>query len=179
MHLICLGIVKKTVKVGLLWLGSGPLHVRLSSTTVQQISQALVELKETVPHEFVRKPRPLKYWKFWKGTELRQFLLFTWPIILDKFLPKDVMLIFLALHIAIKILTSVCYVNDPAYLSFAAGLLDYFVETFELIYGKNHVSHNVHNLLHLTNDVKNYGILDNFSTFRFEIFMFQLKNKIR
>lgn len=37
------------------------------------------------------------------------------------------------------------------------------------------VSHNFHSLLHLRDDAKKFGVLDNFSCFKFENFMMQIK----
>lgn len=77
MHLICLGIVKKII---LLWV-SGPLAVRISAQTKDNISQALIDLRSTVPKEFSRRPRSLNELAYWKATEFRQFLLYTGPIV--------------------------------------------------------------------------------------------------
>lgn len=40
------------------------------------------------------------------------------------------------------------------------------------------MSHNVHNLLHLSNDAVNFGSLDNFSCFKFENHMQKIKKKL-
>lgn len=51
--------------------------------------------------------------------------------------------------------------------------------SFEILYGKQYMSHNIHNLLHLCSDVKTYGSLDNFSAFRFENYMTSIKKRLR
>lgn len=53
----------------------------------------------------------------------------------------------------------------------------YFV--FENIYGAEYVSYNVHGLLHICGDVTKFGTLDNFSAFRFENYMDQIKTFLR
>lgn len=55
-------------------------------------------------------------------------------------------------------------------INYAEKLLQHFAESFEKFYGKEYVSHNVHNLLHLSNEVRKFGPLDSFSSFRFETF---------
>lgn len=45
------------------------------------------------------------------------------------------------------------------------------------IYGPDFISHNIHNFLHLSDCVKLYGSLDNFSAFPFENYMQQLKKR--
>lgn len=53
------------------------------------------------------------------------------------------------------------------------------MKTFQFLYGRDHVSHNVHGLLHICDDYKYFGPLDNCSAFIFENFMKELKSKIR
>jgi hypothetical protein len=40
---------------------------------------------------------------------------------------------------------------------YARELLFYFVKTSELIYGETFVSYNVHSLIHIADDVENFG----------------------
>ncbi|KAE9529171.1 hypothetical protein AGLY_011967 [Aphis glycines] len=54
---------------------------------------------------------------------------------------------------------------------FAKDLLEYFVESFQLIYGKHYVSYNIHAILHLVDDYEQFGTLVNCSAFCFENFM--------
>lgn len=58
-------------------------------------------------------------------------------------------------------------------------MLQQFVNDFSKLYGKECISQNVHNLLHICRDVKKYGVLDNFSAFRFENYMSTIKGMIR
>ena len=129
-----------------------------------------------MPGEFMRKPRSLDTLKRWKATELRQFLLYTGPVVLLNNIDDDRYLNFLALHTAFVILSHKKYF---IHLDYEAKLLEYFVETFELLHESKHVSHNVHNLLHLVDDVKNHGPLDDFSCFPFENFLQSIKKCIR
>ncbi|KAJ8687860.1 hypothetical protein QAD02_023655 [Eretmocerus hayati] len=64
-------------------------------------------------------------------------------------------------------------------LLYVEKLLQKFVADFALLFGDYFVTFNVHNLLHLVDDVRRYGLLESFSAFRFENFMFLLKNRIR
>lgn len=159
-HLLCLGVVKKLIN---LWLCDA-LKVRLPFRKVQVISNALENIiRPHVPVEFQRKPRSLFHFRQWKATEWRQLLLYTGPTILKPVLSTEVFNNFLTLHVAITILCSnSCCLNEK-YLEYAQNLLQHFVTTFKIIYGSHHVSHNVHGLLHLTYDVRNYGSLDMFS----------------
>lgn len=57
--------------------------------------------------------------------------------------------------------------------------MHYFVKTFIILYGNDQVSHNVHNLLHICDDVARFGTLDQFSAFRFENYLQSLKKLLR
>lgn len=175
-HLLCLGVVKKLINI---WLCDA-LKVRLPFRKVQIISNALENIiRPHVPVEFQRKPRSLFHFRQWKATEWRQLLLYSGPTILKPVLSAEVFNNFLTLHVAITILCSNSYCLNENYLEYAQNLLQHFVTTFKIIYGSHHVSHNVHGLLHLTDDVKNYGTLDMFSTFKFENYMQQIKKLLR
>lgn len=62
---------------------------------------------------------------------------------------------------------------------YSKNLLLHFVRIFKDIYGPQNVSHNVHALIHLTDDVSCLGTQDCFPTFRFENYMQNIKNMIR
>lgn len=64
-------------------------------------------------------------------------------------------------------------------IDFTNNLLIYFVQKFGELYGDEFISHNIHSLLHLCDDFKNYGPLDNCSCFPFENFMQVLKKMVR
>lgn len=176
MHLVCLGVAKKLIT---LWLSGQPLSVRLPSKDVNRVSSSLESLVVTVPHEFARTPRSLSEVLHWKATEFRMFLLYTSPIVLKSVLSKDVYLNFLTLHVVIRILSCSFYVKQKEYIQYANDLITHFVRSFQIIYGKSKISHNVHNLLHVVKDVEKFGVLDNFSAFRFENYMSTIKNTLR
>lgn len=173
MHLVCLGVVRKLI---LLWLHKGPIHTRLPGLTVKKLSASLLAVKSFIPSDFVRKTRDIQEIGRWKATELRLFLLYVGPVVLKNIVPKDVHTNFMALHTSMVILLSP---NLKSYVNYAKDLLEYFVKTFQFIYGQEYVSHNVHGLLHICEDYKYFGPLDNCSAFIFENYMKELKSKIR
>lgn len=174
MHLICLGIMRKLLY---LWVGSG--HRKgiwqLSLNQIKQISNNLLQIQSSVPSEFQRKPRPLIFIKQWKATEYRQFLFYTGLVVLRNILRDDLYQHFLELYVAVRILS--CKDSDE-YLHYSQLLLEHFVDSFSILYKKYFISHNIHGLIHITDDVKYLGSIDNFSAFRFENFMFHIKKLI-
>lgn len=84
------------------------------------------------------------------------------------------------LHIAITILNSPSLILCENNLSLANKLLFKFVETFPDIYGSENVTYNVHNLIHLTDEVRFFkNTLDSFSSFIFESYICSLKRLLR
>lgn len=172
MHLLYLGVVKKIIT---LWCSGKP-PSRLSFNQIQKISASLISLRSDVPCEFNRKPRSLAEYKRWKATEFRTFVLYTGIIVLQSTLNKDLYLHFVTLHVCLTILSNSKF---HSYIDYADSLFKYFVKTFGILYGKDNISHNVHNLLHLCNDVKYFGPLEQFSAFPFENYMQTILKHIR
>ncbi|KAH9375002.1 hypothetical protein HPB48_015668 [Haemaphysalis longicornis] len=70
---------------------------------------------------------------------------------------------FMLLHVGIRVLEmprSCCELKN-----YAHRLLVSFVETFINLYGSQHVTYNVHGLVHLAQDVRQFGPLDDCSAF--------------
>ncbi|OXA48678.1 hypothetical protein Fcan01_16170 [Folsomia candida] len=174
MHLVCLGIVRKILH--LLTKGK-KCPARLRPNQIEEISEKLVKLKKYIPHEFARKPRKLKDLDHWKATEFRQFILYTGPVVLKQTISKPLYQHFLSLHVAITILADKTL--HVTHNNYANELLHYFVKYFDMLYGRENMSFNVHGLLHLANDCINHGQLDKFSAFKFENKLQDIKKLVR
>lgn len=77
---------------------------------------------------------------------------------------------------AIRILSSI---QHRHLINITDDLLRLYVENFTNIYGKSSCSYNIHNLLHLANDSKMYGTVDEFSCFDFESKLGWMKSIIK
>jgi len=174
MHLTCLGVMRKLLH---LWINNGPLNVRLQSSVSKQLSSSLLNLRTYIPCEFSRKPRGVNELSRFKATELRQLLIYTGQIIFKKYLNADCYKHFMALNISMTILLSDNM--DNYYVEYARNLLNYFVQNFEMIYSRHLMSYNVHGLLHISDDYKHFGALDNISAFPFENYLKSLKKMVR
>lgn len=177
MHLICLGVGKKLIS---LWLGNlkkSPLSVRLPSKNVQIISSNLISLRPYICNDFSRYPRGLNELPRWKATEHRLFLLYLGPVVMHGVLNDDCYQHFICLHVSLRILLTPNI--NLELVNFSEKLLVYFVDKFEKLYGKHFISHNVHGLLHIVDDYKKFGVLDNSSCFPFENYMKCLKKMVR
>lgn len=173
MHMTNLGIMRKMI---LFWVFKGPSSVRLSGRMINEITLRLLNIKSLIPIEFARKPQEIQGILQWKATELRLFLVYLGPFVLKNILATDCFINFMSLNVAMIILLSP---NKEDYTEYAQSLLEYFVKTFDDIYGNYNVSHNVHGLLHLTTDYYNFGPLDRSSCYPFENYMKVLKSSLR
>lgn len=175
MHLVCLGVMRRLLD---LWISTtGPLHCRISSSQASMVTDRLLALRNYIPSEFARRPRALVERCRWKATELRQFLLYTGPVVLRGVLQPQIYDNFMLLSVGVYILASPKYcleLND-----FAKTLLVSFVEHFGQLYGKEFLVYNIHGLVHLSEDVKVHGNLDRISAFPFENFLGKLKKLVR
>ncbi|XP_070159008.1 uncharacterized protein [Polyergus mexicanus] len=173
MHLVCLGVMRKLLYI---WL-FGELKIRLRHRKVEAISWQLENvLKLYMPCEFARKPRSLTLVKLWKATEFRNLLLYIGPIAFKSFLQKNLYDHFLVLHVAIRIL---CSSKLQDFIDYAHDLLQHFVSSFKLLYSVHNISHNIHGLIHIVQDVKKFGTLDYFSSFKYENYLQTLKKLLK
>jgi hypothetical protein len=115
-------------------------------------------LRDYIPCEFSRNPRGLNDLNRFKATEFRQILIYTGQVVFKNILNNDCYKHFMALSIAMNILLNS---NMANYVIYAQNLLNYFVQTFETLYGRHFMSFNIHRLVHICDDYKRFGPLDN------------------
>ncbi|KAJ8029023.1 hypothetical protein HOLleu_28306 [Holothuria leucospilota] len=134
MHLVCLGVMRRLLKI---WT-KGLLRTRLGPRVVKEISNRLEALRPSVPLEFARKPRPLREVDRWKATEFRQFLLYSGPLVLLGKLPdeeyKNFLLFSVSLHILLHPILS------TSYCDYAQELLVLFVNYYGQLYGRDMIT---------------------------------------
>uniref|UniRef100_A0A8D9B7C0 Transposase domain-containing protein n=1 Tax=Cacopsylla melanoneura TaxID=428564 RepID=A0A8D9B7C0_9HEMI len=178
MHLVCLGVMKRLLRV---WIENGPKTCKLNARIIELISERIHTINlDYFPSDFSRRPQSLKIFKFWKATQLRSFLLYLGPIVLIDLLPNfELYEHFLVLHCAIYILASDQLSNLEHWRKYAHSLLHWFVSQLSRLYSSKIQVYNFHNLLHLVDDVNNFGSLDNFAAFPFENFLGKMKKMVR
>ena len=173
MHLVCLGVAKKLLSD----LVRGPKNIRLNGDVQQRINDKLLTYNGCYPWEISRHMRPLNEFTKFKATEFRLFLLYIGPIVLKNNVSEEYYEHFLNLSLAIRILcdSEKCLEMNEV----ANSLLRTFVEQYKNYNGVERLTYNIHNLIHLANEVKQFGSLNNFSCFPFENYLRMLKLKIK
>lgn len=112
----------------------------------------------------------------WKGLEYRTFLLYISIVVLKSALPLDIYEYFLTFFCAVTICSSKQHFK---FLDLAEALLGHYVEYYRDHYGEDYMSSNIHNLLHLVDEVRKFGELSTFSTYPFESKLYEIKNLLR
>lgn len=168
MHQVCLGVQRRCL---LAWIRAKK-EIRISAHQVKEISQRLLNLQRFVSKLSARKPRSLDEVDSWKASEYRQFLLYTWKIVLKGILPQELYNHFLVLSVAICILVSPKLTQQHS--QYARELLKYFVNKNCDLYGRAFLVYNMHSLLHLAKNADTFGSLDPCSAFLFEKYLQKL-----
>lgn len=173
LHLIDLGIVKRLLTG---WRDGYFKNKMLKwpSKTTEELSSKMQSLK--LPKELHRNIRGLDCLSFWKALEYRNFILYYGIVVLKGVLRVDVYEHFLILFCAVTICSTDQY---KRFYDAATKLLKHFVDQYCIIYGEQYLTSNVHNLIHLTEDVNNLGNLTKFSAYPFESKLYEIKNMLR
>ncbi len=137
---------------------------KISPYNVRRVNEEMSLLSTFTPREFARRSRP--YSSNFKSTEWSQSLKYTCPVVFRNRLSQERYEHMLTLHVAVKILSSerFCYTFN----AYAKDLLQVFVENGARLYGKSFITYNIHNLVHVADDVMMFGPLNSFSAYVFE-----------
>jgi hypothetical protein len=174
MHLVCLNVVRNMASD---WnRAKSPAYI---PGCFSAICSHMAACAEYVPSEFQRKCRSISDAKRWKATEARQFLLYTGIVVLNHLgLSSALYEHFLQLSVAIRCLCSPTLVSTAGFVPLARQLLDMFEASYGKLSGREQVTYKIHSLVHLVDDVERYGVLDNFSCFKFESYLGAVKELV-
>lgn len=148
------------------WMGHIKSIPRLwSINQIEEVSKEILQFNETLPHEIHRKIRSLKHVHFWKASEFRTMILYVGVVGLKDNVPKQEYELFLKVFCAVVICSSKMYAS---YLPLARTLFAEYIEGHITIYGLNSITSNIHNLIHVVDDVERFGDLNSISAYEFE-----------
>lgn len=152
MHLLHLGVMKTLLEACILRTSVA----RLKIMTVLQLRKKFLSLTPSVSFEFQRKKFDTNDLARWKATQFRFVLLYCGPVILETTLPVYVYKHFLLLFVACRILH--CKDLMIKFNSYAKQLLRKFFFLLPSLYSKKSQTLNMHNLIHLPDDVLNLNL---------------------
>jgi hypothetical protein len=162
MHCVDLGVMRQLAS---LWFDS-PNHDKpwFIGNRIEDIDRELLQMQP--PSNVTRSPRSLRTRAFWKASEWRSFLLFYSPVVLKDVLPPLFYQHLILLSIVLFKLQQESI--SQLELFYVSGYVEHFVSSFELLYGVEQMSYNIHILLHLVESVRNWGPLWCYSAYGFE-----------
>lgn len=154
MHLVHEGTVRKLIMTLM-----EESDFKISPYSVRRVNKEMTALSKFTPRDFARRAR--EFSSQMKATEWAQAIGYTAPDVFRNRLSPERYAYLLSLHVAIKILTSrrLCFIHN----GYAKDLLKVFVQNASLLYGDAFVTFNIHNLIHLADDVMRFGPIYSFS----------------
>lgn len=171
LHILHLGLMKRLLNIYCNG-HNGYDCSKWSTFTVQQISDVLNQIK--LPMEIHRCVRGLNYLPHWKGTECAVFLNYIGIALLKHNLVEKHYQNFVNLFCAVTICSSNYF---HRFLDVAENIFKEFIKTYYILF--NSITSNVHNLVHVVDDVKRFGALPTISAYVFENQLYQIKKLLR
>lgn len=172
LHLLELGVMKRLI-IG--WRSGNMACPKWSQDEVDAISEHLQAT--STPSEIHRCARSLSIFRVWKGQEFRNFLNYYGIVVLRDHLGHRHYSNFVKLFCAVRLASSEKYL--PSNYDLIEALFKDFVVEFKSLYGPEFMTSNVHNILHIIEDVKRFGILPSISAYVFESCLGKYKSLIR
>lgn len=169
LHLLHLGVMKKLL---LIYRDGHSNHVKWPAETIKCISDFLTRVK--LPMEIHRSVRGIDHITHWKGSEFGSFLNYIGIVVLRPFLNEEHYTNFVRLFCATVICSTDYY---QRFLPVAKVLFNDFVTKYYELFGS--VTSNIHNLLHVVEEVESKGSLPSISTYPFENHLYQVKKLVR
>lgn len=159
-----------------MWVKGRNLATRLPSKTVNLISHELLELRSHTCCELDRKLRALMELDRWKVTELLSFMLYWGPIVLKDCLAEELYENFMFMFFSVGmylLLSSAIY--EERVVKFMVSFAEHFGE----LYGRDEIVFSIHQVIHLADEYRQHGPLNNILGFPFEIYLGQIKSLLR
>lgn len=163
MHHLCLGVIKYLLQEFL----HGDRHHRIDLCNITRLQNLLNSISPDIPMKFQRKKFDLLEISNWKATQFRFFLLYCSGLFLFYVLPYNVYQHFMLLYVSCRLLSHEKLALK--YAEYAKNLLREFVKLIPTYYSENLLTINIHNLIHIVDDVMYMKEpLFKFSAFPFE-----------
>ncbi len=153
---------------------------RFCEADLELLSKTNKSFVKFTPIEFNRKPGSLKYISLWKATDFRFVMLYSGMVLFQhRNIHPDVFDHFILICFAYRLVSTRGIEKNDQHLLVAQKLFEHFVAEYRHYYGVESVTYNVHNLLHIVESVKLYGSVDNYSNYKFENYLQEIKGNIR
>jgi len=140
---------------------------KLCAADIETIDTRLKKLDNICPGNFACRSRALSEFRQYKATEFRHFLLYAGSVVLYGILDDNYYLYFMLLHVAMHFFIISTHLDKNFKLA-EFNCLKLSVDKAVDLYDSLFMSYNTHYLLHIVDDVRELGPLDNYSAFPYE-----------
>lgn len=179
LHLLEQGVMKRCLNIWLTGKGSVEYNEKWSKSQKQNIDRLILYCNKELPSDIHRSIRSLNFITHWKATEFRTFLLYVGIIILKNSLADEVYEHFLLLFVAVRLSSNRFYSEKENVQNLTKILFEEYVAEYAWIYGEDAIVSNIHNLLHVPEDVIRFGNLNTISAYPFENLLHSIKRCVQ
>lgn len=165
LHLLHLGVMKRCLRR---WTGKVKnSDKKWNKTKIDKTSRYLLDCNKNMPSDIHRAIRDLDALAHWKGVEFRTILHYVGMVVFRPVLPEDEYEHFLTLCCATTIC---CCEKYKSFIPMASNMFEKYVKDYIHFYGERSIGSNVHNLIHITEEMIEHDIgnLEHFSTYKYE-----------
>ncbi|XP_055539699.1 uncharacterized protein LOC129726711 [Wyeomyia smithii] len=145
---------------------------RWPNSVIEKICTSLKSIE--LPSEIHHQVRGVDCINHWKASECASFLHYIGIVLLKHFISKEHFQNFAIFVCAVTICSSSYYAR---YLPVAQKLFEEFIGNFYGLFKS--ITSNVHNLVHVVDEVTRFGPLSTISSYPFENHLFQIKKLVR
>lgn len=176
LHLLEEGVMKRCLNT---WLNKSSNFMRkLTSSQKCEIDKLIIYCNKELSSDINREVRILQYIRYYKATEFRTILLYSGMVIFKDVLDNRIYTHFLKLCLAVRLCYCKTYVKQKNCLSLARKLFSEFCTNYVTIYGEDSIVSNIHNVIHIVDDVEYCGPLNDVSTYPFENYLREIKSNV-
>lgn len=176
LHLLHEGVMKRLIGI---WInGSFSYKMKWKKQEIENINTCIHFLNREMPSDVHRQLRSFKFIKYFKATEFRTILLYAGMVLFKDKLSQNVYTHFLKLCLAVRLCSCRMYVKENL-VQLARTLYAEYCADFQTVYGNTSVVSNIHNIVHIFQDVERFGSLSDISTYPFENFLREIKYRVQ
>lgn len=104
----------------------------------------------------------------WKATEFRTILLYVGVVVFKQMIPAKEYTLFLNLYCAVKLCMADFNMELDKRVELIGILMKKYVNGYKKVYGVHTITSNIHNLIHISEDIKRFLNINTISTYPFE-----------
>lgn len=167
LHLLDIGVMKRCLTR---WLfGTKNAYKKIfRNAKLLKFDKLLRHANKYRPIEIHRSIRNSNTLLRWKATEFRTILLYVGVVVFKQMIPAKEYTLFLNLYCAVKLCMADFNMELDKRVELIGILMKKYVNGYKKVYGVHTITSNIHNLIHISEDIKRFLNINTISTYPFE-----------